>query len=218
MTTVDPNFSERRRPRGPPRPSLHPHQRRRQMVPGSRPELDHSRAQGHGRRQPRAQMKELWRLLGVPLLAIAPSSFSGARWRRKVQTSLGAVPGPAAVWEEAVNLHDDAQAKAAKPRKIMRPWSPSATRSSSTRASPKGQGCRLHRRAELLPTDLDLDQNGLLRLPDRHGVAIPLGIMAGLSPTANAALNPLDPDLQTGLAAGLAADRDDGRLGCLRHQ
>ena len=50
---------------------------------------------------PRAQVGEIWRLLGVPLLAIAVFLLLWARLAPKVQTSLGAIPGPAHVWEEA---------------------------------------------------------------------------------------------------------------------
>jgi len=63
---------------------------------------------------PAAQMKEIWRLLAVPLIAIMVFLLLWGTLAPKVQTSLGAVPGPAQVWEEAVNLHDDAKAKAAK--------------------------------------------------------------------------------------------------------
>ena len=61
---------------------------------------------------PRAQMAEIWRLLAVPLLAIAGFLLLWGTLAPQVQTSLGAVPGPAQVWTEAVNLHEDAQAKA----------------------------------------------------------------------------------------------------------
>ena len=61
---------------------------------------------------PAAQVKEIWRLLAVPLLAIAGFLLLWGTLAPKVQTSLGAVPGPAQVWTEAVNLHQDAQAKA----------------------------------------------------------------------------------------------------------
>ena len=44
---------------------------------------------------PRAQMKEIWRLLAVPLLAIAAFLMLWGVLAPKVQTSLGAVPGPA---------------------------------------------------------------------------------------------------------------------------
>ena len=67
---------------------------------------------------PRAQVKEIWRLLVVPLLAIAAFLLLWATLAPKVQTSLGAVPGPAQVWEETVNLHQDAVAKAVKQEKF----------------------------------------------------------------------------------------------------
>ncbi|MFK7754940.1 MAG: ABC transporter permease, partial [Sedimentitalea sp.] len=44
---------------------------------------------------PRAQFGEIWRLLGVPLLAIAEFLVMWATLAPRVQTSLGAVPGPA---------------------------------------------------------------------------------------------------------------------------
>jgi nitrate/nitrite transport system permease protein len=56
---------------------------------------------------PRLQLKSLWRTAGVPLLAMLLFgllwSFSAAR----VQTSLGQIPGPAAVWEQAGALWAD---------------------------------------------------------------------------------------------------------------
>jgi len=60
---------------------------------------------------PKAQMGEIWRLLGVPVLAIMGFLALWATLAPTVQTSLGAIPGPGQVWEEAVNLHEDAVAK-----------------------------------------------------------------------------------------------------------
>ena len=63
---------------------------------------------------PKAQGAEIWRLLGVPILAIVAFLTLWGTLAPQVQTSLGAIPGPAQVWTEAVNLHADAAAKAAK--------------------------------------------------------------------------------------------------------
>ncbi|MFV0245834.1 MAG: ABC transporter permease, partial [Qingshengfaniella sp.] len=63
---------------------------------------------------PRAQMSEIGRLLLVPLLAICAFLLLWGMLAPKVQTSLGAVPGPAAVWSEAQTLHADAMATAEK--------------------------------------------------------------------------------------------------------
>ncbi|MEL7115218.1 MAG: ABC transporter permease, partial [Pseudomonadota bacterium] len=61
---------------------------------------------------PKAQMSEIWRLLGVPILAILGFLMLWGTLAPTVQTSLGAIPGPAQVWVEAKNLHQDALAKA----------------------------------------------------------------------------------------------------------
>ena len=46
---------------------------------------------------PRAQLSEIWRLLGVPLLAIGLFIGAWAILAPTVQTSLGAIPGPVQV-------------------------------------------------------------------------------------------------------------------------
>src|SRR5687768_174626 len=60
---------------------------------------------------PRAQLKELWRTMGLPLVAIMVFvmlwSFSAAR----IETSLGQIPGPAAVWQQAGSLWADHKAE-----------------------------------------------------------------------------------------------------------
>jgi len=60
---------------------------------------------------PRMQMKELWRTLGVPVAAMLVFcllwSFAAAR----VHTSLGQIPGPAAVWQQAGALWADHRAE-----------------------------------------------------------------------------------------------------------
>ena len=62
-------------------------------------------------------MKEIWRLLGVPLLAILLFLMLWGTLAPQVQTSLGAVPGPVQVWEQVMNLHEDAQSAASARRK-----------------------------------------------------------------------------------------------------
>ena len=67
---------------------------------------------------PRAQIREIWRLLAVPLLAICAFLLLWGTLAPRVETSLGTVPGPAQVWAEAVTLHEDAGAKAEKQAKF----------------------------------------------------------------------------------------------------
>ncbi len=140
---------------------------------------------------PRAQMSEIWRLLGVPLLAIMVFIGAWATLAPTVQTSLGAVPGPAQVWEQAVNLNADAIREGEKEAAFY-----------------ERQDAR---NAELIANDRadDVKQRVYTGKPTYYQqiwtsiktvffgfliasiIAIPLGIMAGLSATANAAINPL---------------------------
>lgn len=140
---------------------------------------------------PRGQVKEIWRLLCVPLLAIMAFLILWATLAPKVQTSLGAIPGPAAVWTEAVNLHEDALRKGEREAVFME------------RVAERNQRLIDQGRADEAkeigytgaPTYYDQIRTSIgtvfFGFLIASLVAIPLGIMAGLSPTANAALNPL---------------------------
>ncbi|WP_170328023.1 ABC transporter permease [Ruegeria arenilitoris] len=140
---------------------------------------------------PRAQMGEIWRLLAVPLLAICAFLLLWGTLAPKVQTSLGAVPGPAQVWSEAVSLHQDAQAKAAKKakfevmvekrnQKFIDAGQPEKVKEVAYTGAPSYYN--------QIWTSIKTVFFGFLIATI---VAVPLGIAAGLSPTANAALNPL---------------------------
>ena len=65
---------------------------------------------------PRGQVREIWRLAVVPVLAIAGFLALWASLAPLVQTSLGAIPGPAQVWEQVDVLRADAAAEAQKER------------------------------------------------------------------------------------------------------
>ena len=140
---------------------------------------------------PRAQMGQLWQLLGVPLLAIVGFLALWAALAPTVQTSLGAVPGPAQVWEQAVNLHEDAQAKAAKEERFYE-----QVEARNQRLIEAGRADEVKTVAytgapsyyDQIWTSIQTVFFGFLIATV---VAVPLGIAAGLSPTANAALNPI---------------------------
>ena len=107
----------------------------------------------------------------------------------KVQTSLGAVPGPAQVWEQAVNLHEDAQAKAAKRAEFNAKVAQLNERLVAQGKEPKQRvftGAPTY--YQQIWTSIQTVFFGFLIAT---AVAVPLGITAGLSATANAALNPL---------------------------
>ena len=140
---------------------------------------------------PRGQMKEIWRLLVVPVLAILAFLLLWATLAPRVQTSLGAIPGPAAVWTEAVNLHADAVRKAESEATFN-----ARVEERNQRLIDAGRADEVKEIAytgapsfyDQIRTSIGTVFFGFLIA---SVVAIPLGILAGLSPVANAALNPL---------------------------
>ncbi|KAA0917749.1 ABC transporter permease [Aquicoccus porphyridii] len=138
---------------------------------------------------PRAQLGEIWRLLAVPLLAIAAFLMLWAVLAPKVETSLGAIPGPGQVWEEAVNLHEDARAKVAKQVEFEAKVSQLNERRVEQGKEPIDRaytGAPTY--YQQIWTSIQTVFFGFLLATV---AAVPLGILAGLSATANAALNPL---------------------------
>jgi len=127
--------------------------------------------------------------LGVPLLAIIGFLALWATLAPTVQTSLGAIPGPAQVWSEAVTLHEDAQAKAESRAKFEAQVAVLNERRVDQGMPPVE---RVYTGAptyyQQIWTSIQTVFFGFLIA---SAVAIPLGIAAGLSPTANAALNPI---------------------------
>ena len=62
----------------------------------------------------KGQIGEIWRLAVVPVLSIAAFLLLWANLAPMVQTSLGAIPGPAQVCEQVGALHADAVAEGQK--------------------------------------------------------------------------------------------------------
>jgi nitrate/nitrite transport system permease protein len=138
---------------------------------------------------PRAQLGEIWRLLGVPLLAIAAFLALWAALAPQVQTSLGAIPGPAQVWEQVVNLNEDA----VRTRERAAEFYERQDRRNEARVADGEEP--VYRSFTGAPTFYQQIWTSIKTVFFGFAlatvVAVPLGIAAGLSATANAALNPL---------------------------
>lgn len=140
---------------------------------------------------PKAQMGEIWRLLCVPVIAIVGFLLLWGTLAPTVQTSLGAVPGPSQVWAEAVKLNEDANAKAAKKAKFEEMV---AKRNDRLIAAGKADQVKnisytgAPTYYQQIWTSIQTVFFGFLVATI---IAVPLGIAAGLSKTANAGLNPL---------------------------
>jgi len=140
---------------------------------------------------PRAQMQEIWRLLGVPMLTIIAFLAAWCALAPTVQTSLGAIPGPAQVWEQVGVLHEDHVREREKADAF---YVRQDERNAKLIAEGKEDRVK-HRIYTGKPTYYDQIwtsiQTVFFGFLLATAVAVPLGIMAGLSPTANAGMNPL---------------------------
>ncbi|GGX38914.1 nitrate transporter [Tateyamaria omphalii] len=140
---------------------------------------------------PKAQIGEIWRLLGVPLAAIAAFLMLWASLAPQVQTSLGAIPGPVEVWEQVGELRQDAIREGEKEIAFYE-----RQEARNVEHISNGDTDKVRNRVYTgKPTYYDQIWTSIKTVffgfLIASVVAIPLGIAAGLSVTANAALNPL---------------------------
>lgn len=136
------------------------------------------------------QSKELWRLAGVPIVAMVVFLAVWGALAPRVQTSLGAIPGPAAVWEQFGVLLADHSAERAKEKAFYE-------RQDKRIAEARAANPPVEIKAKTYvgkPTYVDKILTSLKTVFTGFligtALAIPLGILAGLSPTVNAAINP----------------------------
>lgn len=140
---------------------------------------------------PKNQLGDLWRLAIVPMLAILGFLALWAVLAPKVVTSLGAIPGPAQVWEQVGVLHADALAEREKEAAF---YAKQAEKNAALIAEGKADEVK-DRPYTGKPTYyqqiLTSIQTVFFGFLLATLVAVPLGILSGMSATANAAINPL---------------------------
>ncbi|MEM7058826.1 MAG: ABC transporter permease [Pseudomonadota bacterium] len=140
---------------------------------------------------PKAQMNELWRLLMVPVLAIIAFLLAWSWLAPQVQTSLGAIPGPSQVWEQVGNLNEDHAREREKEaafyerqeqrnQKFIDAGKPEKVKERTYTGKPTYY--------DQIWTSLQTVFFGFLLATI---LAVPIGILCGLSPIANSAFNPL---------------------------
>jgi nitrate/nitrite transport system permease protein len=140
---------------------------------------------------PRLQALELWQLLGVPLLAIGIFLLAWSQVSRTIETSLGRIPGPVAVWDQTGALWADHKAEREKAAAF---YERQAKRNAEKLAAdPSAES--VMRKYTGKPTYVDQIFTSLRTVFMGFAlatlVAVPIGIFCGLSTTINAALNPL---------------------------
>jgi len=140
---------------------------------------------------PRHQLRALWQQLFVPLIGILAFLALWAVFAPRVQTSLGAIPGPAQVWSQTLNLYADHKAERVKEAQF---YARQDERNAKLVAEGRSADVK-HRSYTGKPTYIDQIVTSLKTVALGFIIAtifaVPLGIMCGLSKTVNGALNPL---------------------------
>lgn len=137
------------------------------------------------------QLAVLRRVLIIPLIGIVAFVAAWSLLAPQVKTSLGAIPGPAAVWRQAGNMWADYKAEEAKADEF---YARQDERNAKYKAD--GQTDRIKYRTYTgQPTYISQIETSLLTVGlgflIATLIAVPLGIASGLSKTFNDAINPL---------------------------
>ena len=143
-----------------------------------------------GGEEPRLQMRELWRSLGVPLLAILVFLLAWSFLADRIETSLGKIPGPAAVWTQTGALWADHKAEREKAAAF---YERQERRNAERLAEDPATEVTV-RRYTGKPTYIDQILTSLKTVFAGFLfatlVAVPIGILCGMSRTLDAAFNP----------------------------
>jgi nitrate/nitrite transport system permease protein len=140
---------------------------------------------------PRVHLRQLWLDLGAPVLAIVAFLLLWSQVSSGIQTSLGQIPGPAAVWEQTTALWDDhrvqrEKAAAFHERQQKRNAEKLAADPAAEVSTVRYTGKPSY--VDQIYTSLKTVFAGFLLATL---LAVPLGILCGVSKTFNAMFNPL---------------------------
>jgi nitrate/nitrite transport system permease protein len=132
----------------------------------------------------------LWRALGVPLLAIAVFLLLWSQTASRIETSLGRIPGPMAVWQQVGTLWGEYRAERARAaafyqRQAERNAARLAEDPKADVTVPRYTGKPTY--VDQILTSLKTVFMGFLLATL---AAVPIGILCGLSRTANSAFSP----------------------------
>lgn len=138
---------------------------------------------------PAGNTKAFARLLGVPLIAIALFLIAWGALAPRVHTSLGVLPGPVQVWEQAEALHQDWRVDQEKQAEFF-----ARQEARNAELATQGKPVTFHPYTGA-PTFYDQIWTSIRTVLFGFAlatiVAVPLGILCGLSPTVNLGLTPL---------------------------
>ncbi len=140
---------------------------------------------------PKQQFLEMWKMIGIPVIAFVLFLFAWGVIASQIKTSLGAIPGPAQVWTNAQTLIDEHYEEREKEVAFYE----RQEKRNAKKLEKNPDAVIKVRKYTGKPTYLDQIFTSLQTV--FFGfligviVAVPLGIMCGLSTTIQAALNPM---------------------------
>ncbi len=140
---------------------------------------------------PKEQFKELWATMGIPILAICIFLAMWGQLSSKIVTSLGSIPGPSNVLEQAQGLWADHVEQREKAAAF---YERQEKRNAKKLAKNPNAEVKI-RKYTGKPTYIDQILTSLKTVFMGFMIAtifaVPIGILCGLSTTMNAALNPI---------------------------
>src|SRR6188474_2391572 len=140
---------------------------------------------------PRAHMRQLWLDLGAPVIAMVAFLLVWSQVSAGIQTSLGQIPGPAAVWEQTKSLWADHLVQREKASQF---YERQEKRNAEKLADDPAADMTV-RKYTGKPTYIDQIFTSLKTVFAGFVLAtllaVPIGILCGVSKTFNAMFNPL---------------------------
>lgn len=140
---------------------------------------------------PRQQLKQLWLVMGVPIVAFVIFLLLWGATATQIKTSLGAIPGPKAVWGELQGLIEDHYLERDKEEAF---YERQRVRNEKKLAADPEAEVKI-RPYTGKPTYFDQIVTSLYTVFAGFIlatlVAVPVGIVCGMSPIFNTAVNPL---------------------------
>jgi nitrate/nitrite transport system permease protein len=140
---------------------------------------------------PTQQIRQLLLIVGVPVIAftlfLGLWSFSAS----KVNTSLGAIPGPVAVWHEAVGLLDEHFAEKDKEVKFYQRQQERNDQALAENPAAVIKSRPYNGQATYLDKIFTSLYTVFAGFIIATLIAVPLGLLCGMSPVVNTAMNPL---------------------------
>lgn len=140
---------------------------------------------------PAQQMRQMFLIMGVPIIAFMLFLTLWGVSAAKVNTSLGAIPGPIQVWHEIGGLVEE---HTAEKQKEIEFYQRQEARNAKLKAEDPAAEIKI-RPYNGKPTYLDKIVTSLYTVFAGFTlatlVAVPLGLLCGMSPVVNTAINPL---------------------------